>query len=1220
MALVWEKVKVLNPNGYIHKGVFGTVWKAKHTLDGNTYAVKQIPIADTLRLRNDGIQGLLQEVTSLNKISSENVVKYHFCWVEGPDAQDISLDSSHVPEGLVPELTSGPSPVFQPNYLYIQMEYCELDLERWLKLPENLSPETRVQVVKGYPGALLQLARGLKAIHDQKLVHGDLKPDNILLKMKRSGMEYIWKIGDLGLSKEAQPDHREAAFLASANAYGQDNSINLTSTVAYSALDLSSFSSSSSIERLSDKQTQTSDVYYLGLIFVRIMYPFRTKEELHTPFFEINIANKSANNGLNKLFKKLKTDFSVEVDYSEEIEVLKRMLVREAKKRWNINQVVNSLDEPAEKSDNLSKKVLVHFNSTMNPFVFVLLTYIYNIILSSLFTVFLQKNCTSLTVSHKSKKDRNVSASNISSVKPEHTHIPRPLRYKIGAPVSTFTGRHAELREIASLLSSKKTKMKSGFRNVVVLEGLGGIGKTNLARRFAQVFSQQCGGDVIWIMAESPSILSASWKDLFTIKLKKDWDTSNISSSLQYFYSIFHNWKIPNPSRRSKDELNPTEFTINLPPPPPTLIIFDNAEILKKKGSSSPPELFDYLPHSQTEFFNDDFIIPYFLITTRRNEFILNAEKIKLKPLRTEEAVEFVNTVLECMDPSDEDCLALCETLQNFPLALQQAVAYIRENFELLGYTIEKYIKEFQTTKAKLLLDFDHTENTDDTYEWTTLITWNISLEKISSTNDRAMDVMHTIAFLPADNICIQFVKSLLNNGDENEFDDSIFILPQKYSMYTLQKGLISVHRLVQKVIQISLRDKNGQDIVVLRRILHRINSTIEDFHIKSDQEETPTDFLDAFVQASGVDAESSLSIPYVLCIWKHCQRYPDLLREFFQFPLSYRSKLIDRSNLDNNNFLSSSLDSTIKAHSTDREFCVEVLSFYGYETKLGGKFFPIYNTDECTRWTKSLYEYHKKYVGIDDPLTETYQVEYFSHILSVNPTQGMTYFKNEVDRRIAIHGKSDESKTLDFLITAGACTKLYDPEFAITCYRTVLEERRRLLSVDANASEVTKEIVKAMMGIVDTYTSAWLLGLCKNEEKRPTDQLRREAIDICRALYDLRGKRTGDWIATLSQVTQQSPLTYGITLATEFYRWTKDYEELKESVEVLSQVYSAGERHDSDSILFHLVNNRTKLFHKELTEAFSRCDACFSLHVACHHSSPNVKIKKIVEKVKLSD
>jgi serine/threonine protein kinase len=148
--MVWEKQKVLqilydvcNPNGYIHKGVFGTVWKAKHTLDGSTYAVKQIPIADALRLRKDGIQGLLQEVTSLNKISSENVVKYHFCWVEGPDAEDISLDSSHVPENLVPELTSGPSPIFQPNYLYIQMEYCELDLERWLKLRENLTPETR---------------------------------------------------------------------------------------------------------------------------------------------------------------------------------------------------------------------------------------------------------------------------------------------------------------------------------------------------------------------------------------------------------------------------------------------------------------------------------------------------------------------------------------------------------------------------------------------------------------------------------------------------------------------------------------------------------------------------------------------------------------------------------------------------------------------------------------------------------------------------------------------------------------------------------------------------------------------------------------------------------------------------------------------------------------------------------------------------------------------
>ena len=45
----------------------------------------------------------------------------------------------------------------------------------------------------------LQVASGVEFLHKNKIVHRDIKPDNIFLKQE--GGELVFKIGDLGVAK-----------------------------------------------------------------------------------------------------------------------------------------------------------------------------------------------------------------------------------------------------------------------------------------------------------------------------------------------------------------------------------------------------------------------------------------------------------------------------------------------------------------------------------------------------------------------------------------------------------------------------------------------------------------------------------------------------------------------------------------------------------------------------------------------------------------------------------------------------------------------------------------------------------------------------------------------------------------------------------------------------------------------------------------------------------
>lgn len=156
--------------------------------------------------------------------------------------------------------------------LYIQMQLCEYALHDWLRVRDTSSPQVL------YAEAMHifhQVVLGVAYIHSLKLVHRDIKPQNIFLRTS-VGSRPVVKIGDFGLAREASEIvYMQSNFMSSStHSSSSDQHTSGVGTSTYAAPE----------QTRGGVLSEKSDIFSLGLLLFELLYVFGTSMERYALF------------------------------------------------------------------------------------------------------------------------------------------------------------------------------------------------------------------------------------------------------------------------------------------------------------------------------------------------------------------------------------------------------------------------------------------------------------------------------------------------------------------------------------------------------------------------------------------------------------------------------------------------------------------------------------------------------------------------------------------------------------------------------------------------------------------------------------------------------------------------------------------------------------------------------------------------------------------------
>jgi len=139
------------------EGTYGVVWRAKDQKGQEIYALKKI----RLQAEEEGIPSTaIREISLLKELSHINIVRLY-------------------------------EVLHSPKKLTLVFEYVEQDLKKIIDSTKGKGLD--LKYTKNF---LYQLLRGVDFIHKNKVLHRDLKPQNLLINK-----DNILKIGDFGLAR-----------------------------------------------------------------------------------------------------------------------------------------------------------------------------------------------------------------------------------------------------------------------------------------------------------------------------------------------------------------------------------------------------------------------------------------------------------------------------------------------------------------------------------------------------------------------------------------------------------------------------------------------------------------------------------------------------------------------------------------------------------------------------------------------------------------------------------------------------------------------------------------------------------------------------------------------------------------------------------------------------------------------------------------------------------
>lgn len=335
-----------------------------------------------------------------------------------------------------------------------------------------------------------------------------------------------------------------------------------------------------------------------------------------------------------------------------------------------------------------------------------------------------------------------------------------------------FTGREEILEEIGRSLGSGQT-------TVVVLHGLGGVGKSQIALEYGHRERQEGRYQLVWwVRADSDVTAREDLARLASILgISADGKTGDISDAVVASLSTRSNW----------------------------LIIFDNVQ--------SPSDVALLMPSGGNV-----------LITSRRLGWSRIGAQINIQEFGRTESVAYLSKRTGKNEP--QAAADLAELLGNLPLAIAQAAAFIENN----DGTIGSYLQLYRNPRVARQLRIKGLASAE--YPASVAVTWLLHFRQLARESPAAISLLRLCAFLDPDSIALEVLD--IENGaaghrlarsmkDPLERTETLGALARTSLISVVGNQNIRIHRLVQTVTRDQLN--RLETFVWVRRTLRLVGA-----------------------------------------------------------------------------------------------------------------------------------------------------------------------------------------------------------------------------------------------------------------------------------------------------------------------------------------------------------------------------------------------------------
>ena len=331
--------------------------------------------------------------------------------------------------------------------------------------------------------------------------------------------------------------------------------------------------------------------------------------------------------------------------------------------------------------------------------------------------------------------------------------------WNLPRPTASFAGRDADLADLDTKLAEG-----SGSVAMVAVHGLGGMGKTQLALRFAASLAAAGSVTVGWqVNAASREYALDSLAQLGRgLGLPEADDANRAAEEALAALGRRRGW----------------------------VLVYDDA--------TRPDDLRGLLPVAGSG---------RVIVTSRHADWRGAVRPLRLDPLDVPDAVEFL--LARTGDGDRVAATTLAQRLAGLPLALEQAAAYC----ETTGMPMASYLRRYESAPLRLL-----TEGHPQDHPEPVARTWLVSMAEARRRNRAAVDLLSLLAYVapvPLPRDVLGAAPSTLPRrlrrvvADDLALDAAVRVL-HGLSLATAQGDTIHLHALVQEVVRDRIRRAAG--------------------------------------------------------------------------------------------------------------------------------------------------------------------------------------------------------------------------------------------------------------------------------------------------------------------------------------------------------------------------------------------------------------------------